>query len=346
MNKPRVLVIETGGTIAQKRGRDGIFRPTEKTITPMVRGIRKFADVQVERLPKLIDSTNMLTDQRASLATMIYKRAHEFDGFVIVHGTDTMADTAASLTFMLQGLGKPVVLTGSQISIYEERTDGKSNLSAAIRTATQDYGEVLIAFGNGVFRGPRTVKDDEEGLNAFFSPRTPPVGKIGITVEPCDNRIARFNGETRLFTEFDTKIAFVYPMSGISIDTFSDQVKQENIHGFVFVGFGAGNIPETYYGGIEQATRLNKPIVVVTQCSKGAADMGIYAVGAEPLKLGAISGGDMTMQTATQKLMYALGKAAAEGISTSDIIRFVKQIMHTDYAKEITVERLKAFMSR
>src|SRR3989338_5428415 len=102
MKKPRVLAIETGGTIAQKRGNDGIFRPVESSVVKRVKGFRKFVHEKVERLPRLIDSTNMLTDQRAALARMIYERADQFDGFVIVHGTDTMADTAAALTFMLQ----------------------------------------------------------------------------------------------------------------------------------------------------------------------------------------------------------------------------------------------------
>ena len=335
----KILVIETGGTIAQKKGRDGVFRPTGSPITPLVRGLAKFAEIQVEQLPKLIDSTNMLTDQRAALAKKIYQVAYKYDGYVIVHGTDTMADTAAALTFMIQGLGKPIMITGSQLSIYDERTDGRANLSAAVQAATQDYGEVGIVFGNGVFRGPRTIKFDEEDKNAFLSPRTPPIGKVGIVVEPSEGRISRFNGEVRLFTKFDTNIGFVYPMSGVSVDTFSSQVNQKNIHGFVFVGFGAGNIPEIYYKGIEQATKLHKPIVVVTQCLKGAADMGIYEVGTVPLQLGAISGGDMTMQTAAQKLMYALGKVMFSDVSPKDRIDYVKQIIHTIYAKEIEVTK-------
>jgi len=342
MAKPRVLVIETGGTIAQKRGRDGVFRPADECVTPRVKGISRIADIQVERLSRLIDSTNMLTDERAALAEKVYANAEEYDGFVIVHGTDTMADTAAALTFMIQGLGKPIVLTGSQISIYEPRTDGIGNISSAIRAATMDFGEVAIAFGNGIYRGPRSIKDDEEGFNAFLSPRTPPIGKIGIVIDAAENRIRRFRSEVRLFTGFDTNIAFVYPASGISTDTFTSQVRQDSIHGFVFVGFGAGNIPKTYYPGIEEAAKSNKPVVVVTQCIKGAADMGIYEVGSVPRKLGAISGGDMTMPTATQKLMYALGRARQEGIEPGRVIDFVRKIIQTIYAKEMEVTDSRA----
>lgn len=337
---PRVLIIETGGTIAQKRTKKrGViaFRPSKQPVTKQVKSLSEFANYKVERLPELIDSTNMLTAQRAMLAEMIYQNAYKFDGFVIIHGTDTMADTAAALTFMVQDLGKPIVLTGSQLSIYEERTDAKSNVIAAVKTATQDYGEVAIVFGNGVYRGSRTIKDDEEGFNAFISYRTPPIGKVGITIEPEPHRIPRSEKEPRLFTKFDTNIGFIYPASGTSVETFTSQVKDPKVHGFVIVGFGAGNIPSNYYKGIEEATKLYKPIVVVTQCLKGAADMGIYEVGAIPLQLGAISGGDMTMQTATQKLMYALGKIIEEKLVPREIIERVTKIMHTNYAGEITV---------
>jgi len=336
MSKPKILIIETGGTVAQKRGEDGVFRPIEESVTDKIKGINEFADLKVERIPKLIDSTNMLTEQRSFLAKQIYQNVDDFDGFVVVHGTDTMADSAAALTFMLQDFGKPIILTGAQISIYEPRTDGTANLYAAVKAATLDFGEVAIVFGNGIYRGPRTIKDDEEGFNAFLSPRVPPIGKVGITIEALENRIPRFKREPKLFTDFDTNIGFFYPMSGVSVNTFASQVRDPSVHGFVMVGFGAGNIPEVYYPEIEEATKLNKPVVVVTQCLKGAADMGIYEVGAIPLKLGAISGGDMTMQTATQKLMYALGKAKENNIDPNKRIAFVKKIMHTNYAQEIS----------
>lgn len=337
--RQKVLILETGGTIAQKPGADRVHRPTGETVTGRVRGLAKIADIEVMQPSKPIDSSNMLTAQRAVLAETIYKNAAGFDGFVILHGTDTMADTAAALTYMMQGLGKPIVLTGSQIPIYDPRTDGTANIIASVQTAIQDYGEVVIVFGSGVFRGPRTIKIDEESLNAFDSPRTPPVGKVGITIEPSEHRIKRSESEAKLFTKFDTNISVTYPVSGISEDTFSSQVRQRNIHGFVFVGFGAGNTGKVYYKGIEQAIKLHKPIVVVTQCLKGAADMGLYEGGAVALQYGAISGGDMTVQTATQKLMYALGRAREEGVVGADRIKFVKEIIHNIYADDISVTK-------
>ena len=165
MIKPRVLVIETGGTISQKRGRDGVFRPSQTPVTPRVKHLGRIADVKVEKLQKAIDSTNMITDERVMIARIIYANAHKFDGFVVIHGTDTMSETAAALTYMIQGLGKPIMLTGAQRSIFEPMSDGPTNVYAAVKAATMDFGEVGVVFGDGIHRGSRVVKEDEEGFN-------------------------------------------------------------------------------------------------------------------------------------------------------------------------------------
>ncbi|VVB56937.1 Glutamyl-tRNA(Gln) amidotransferase subunit D [uncultured archaeon] len=337
MSKPSVLLIETGGTIAQKPGKNGALSPTGQSVLSRLKDIGRIAKLEAERLPVALDSTNMLHEQRAHIAQIIHHNANAFDGFVVVHGTDTMSDTAAALTFMLQGLGKPVILTGSQLPIIDERSDGVRNLYSAVTAATQDYGEVAIAFGNGIYRGPRTIKVDSEGFDAFASPRTAPIGKVGIRIEPQEGRITRADsaGEKRLFTSFDTQIGFFYPMSGVGSRIFTSQIDHPDLHAFVFVGFGAGNVPEVYYDSIEHARQLHKPIVVVTQCIQGSVNMRLYQTGAIPLKLGAISGGDMTLQTATQKLMYALGKAEAKKVVPEKLVSFVRDIMYVNYAKEI-----------
>ncbi|MBU0586178.1 asparaginase [Candidatus Micrarchaeota archaeon] len=337
-NVRRVLAITTGGTIAATPGKFGL-RPTEKkqdVISLVRKHLQKMKIVVEVKHLKPVDSTNMLTAHRKEIATIIFQNAHGFDGFVITHGTDTMVDTAAALTFMIQRLGKPIVLTGSQISAYKPRTDGINNMLAAFEIATQDFGEVLIAFGNHIIRGPRAIKYDEQGFNAFQSTRVQPIGKIGIDIRPHVHRIKRFNGDPILFTDFDTNIGFFHPMSGVDHHRFEDMVSDKMIHGLVVVGFGAGNISEAYYNGISMATKMNKPIIVVTQCLEGGAEMGIYEVGTRPLELGAISGEDMTMQTATQKLMYALGRIRAESIAPEEIINYVKRITHMNYAEEIS----------
>ncbi len=342
LQKPRIYVLETGGTIAQKKTviAKGIsaHRPIQDSVVKKVKGVNKLADVKVELLPKLIDSTNMLTHQRIMLAKKLYANHRHFDGFVILHGTDTMAETAAFLTFALRCFGKPIILTGSQRSIYEDRTDAKNNILAAIESSTQDYGEVVICFGGQVLRGSRALKYDEEGNDAFESPRCPPIGKIGLSVTPLGGRINRFSGDPVLFTDFDTGISFEYPASGASIDIFSSTIKNRNVHGIVFVGFGAGNIPESYYPALASARELNKPVVVVTECPRGKTDMGIYEPGVKPLELGVIPGADMTPKVAAQKLMFALGRATADNIASIDKIEYVRHRIHTPYAREISLE--------
>ena len=343
---PSVLLIETGGTITHTRGHDKVLRPSNQSVLAHLKDIGHHARVSVDRLPTAMDSTNMLHEQRVMIAQKIYDNAHEFDGFVVVHGTDTMPDTAAALTYMLQGLGKPVMLTGSQLPINDERTDAKINLYSAIIAATQDYGEVGIAFGGKVLRGPRAIKISSEDFDAFDSPRAPPIGRAGINIEPLEGRITRKDAakELRFFPHFDTNIGFFYPMSGVGHKVFASQVKSPDLHGFVFVGFGAGNIPEVYYDSLEHARALHKPIVVVTQCIMGSTNMGLYEASAKPLELGVISGGDMTMQTTTQKLMYALGKAEWKHFEGEKRIEYVRDnVMYREYAKEIdsaSIEKL------
>lgn len=347
--KPRLLFIETGGTIAQLpaqrtvRNGHGMHRMTilkpprgkPRSIVKQVKGISSIARYEVEVF-KAIDSTDMLTADRIRVAKLIYQNARDFDGFVVVHGTDTMADTASALTFMIQRLGKPIVLTGSQIPLYKPRTEGRNNVLAAAEVATQDFGEVVIAFGEEVVRGPCAIKEDEQAPTAFKSPRVPPIGKIGIDIVPAEHRIRRFQGDPIPFTDFDTNIAFFYPASGADVNTFTSQVENPEVHGVVVVGFGAGNVPKTYHSAISRATGLHKPVMVVTECLKGQAEM-VYEAGAIPIELGAISGCDMTMKCAVQKLMYALGRAATGGIEPEKHIGFIKDIMHTIYAKELSV---------
>ncbi|MCC7570501.1 asparaginase [Candidatus Micrarchaeota archaeon] len=326
MTKPRVLVIETGGTIAQTKGKDKILRISPKPVTSEV--INKFhnIDIDVERM-KPIDSTEMKTEDRVQIAKIIYDNVNNYDGFVVVHGTDTMADTSAALTYMLQDVGKPIILTGSILPLEHPRTDGYYNLESAITIATLDIGEVAIVFGNGIYRGSRTVKIDSGAFSAFDSPRSLKIGENEINIKLAPTRIQRFEGNSKLFTEFDTNISIFYPVSGVNTNDFDLRVENPNIHGIVFVGVGKGNISEEYYRGIKKAKELDKPVVIVSECLKGTVE-GTYEVGAIPLQLGAISGKDLTLQAAVQKLMYALGLVQIQG---ENVIEQVTEILNTNF---------------
>lgn len=342
MHKPRILAIERGGSLVQKkiRGRDYLEPDKNKSVFAKIRGISSIAKLEVEKL-EAIDSTDMTTPDRVKIARIIYKHAKEFDGFIVAQGTDTAVETASALTFMIQGLGKPIVILTAQKSIFEYRNDAINKALAAVEVATQDFGEVIIISGSGVLRGPRTVKLDDFGDDIFYSFRVPPVGRIGVSIEPQDHRIKRFEGDPVLFTEFDTNIELMHLISGITTDTFNWLVNNQEITGIVVVGFGPGNIPQVipkYYEGIKRAHEIGKSVVIVGQALQGANSRATYEVGYKPVKLGAISGADMTMQTAAQKLMYALGLARERKISNYDRIAFVRDIMQTNYAQELNTE--------
>src|SRR3989344_5503453 len=243
MGKSRILMIQTGGTIGQKRGADGVFRPSNEDYVNRVPNIHDLAEIVVKRTVN-IDSTNMDTHQRVTLARTIYQDYRQYDGFVVVHGTDTMVDSAAALNYMLQHLGKPVVFTGSQKSIFEPGSDGHHNLYYAVKAATMDLGEIVIAFGDRIVRGNRAIKQSEHSLNAFNSPRIPPVAEIGIDIMLAPHRISRYNGEPVLFSQFDTNVDFYQQSSGTNTSLFDRSIKDNMVKGIVIGAYGAGNVQD------------------------------------------------------------------------------------------------------
>jgi L-asparaginase/Glu-tRNA(Gln) amidotransferase subunit D len=252
-----------------------------------------------------------------------------------------MAETAAALTYMLPGFRKPVVLTGSQRSIWKPRSDGQNNVYTAIQTATMDIGEVVIAFGNFILRGSKARKVDEEGNDAFDTPGVEPLGKVTSLKEGVrlfSHRVGRGDFLPEIFTEFDTKIFNYYHVSGATVDkTLMSIAEGEEVHGLLIGGFGAGNVPDRLLPFIEQSIAKDKPVFVYTTCDIGAADMGIYSVGAAPLEAGANSAGDMTLEALGQKLMFALGKVNARKLTGRERLLFVESIIKTPFNADITV---------
>jgi L-asparaginase len=349
----RVLIIKTGGTIAQKPDPQGVMQPSPEEYLHKVEGLEDLADIESNDLGN-IDSTNMetnilLTDptaaerlkDRSDIARTVYENAFKYDGFVVVHGTDTMCETAAALTYMLPDFKKPIVLTGSQRSIWLPRSDGSNNVYTAVQAAIKDYGEVTIAFGNYVLRGTRARKIDEEGYDAFDSPGVEPLGKLTSLSEGIrlrDHRFRRGDFDPRIFTDFETRIFHYAHLSGSTVDgVLMDVAQNEEVLGILLSGFGAGNIPDRLLPLIIEAKKLGKPVFVYTSCDSGAADMGIYSVGAAPLDAGAKPAGDMTLQALGQKLMYATGRATSEGLVNDEREHFISSIIRKPYNGDITV---------
>lgn len=349
MIKPSILIIKTGGTPAQKPNAKGYLEPSNEEYIHLVSGLDDIVDLEVKNLEN-IDSTDMETNfkseqqkakDRADIAKVIYDNAFKYYGFVVVHGTDTMAETAAALTYMIQDLRKPIVLTGSQRSIWIARSDAQNNIYTAVQAATMDLGEVVVAFGNYLWRGSRVRKIDEEGYDAFSTPDTQPLGKItslSVGIRLFDHRILRGDGDPKLFTDFDTRVFHYSHVSGSTVDEDLDYVaNSEYNHGILLGGFGAGNIPKRLHGFIKKARSNDKPVFVYTRCELGAADMGIYSVGAATIEAGATPAGDITLEALGQKLMYAIGRANSERLKGDERLSFIESIIRKPYNGDITI---------
>lgn len=358
MGKPKILIIKTGGTIAQKPGADGYLEPSPDDFLSKVEGLEDLASIDVKDLGN-IDSTNMesnlkftnpteaeRTKDRSYVAKVIYENAFKYDGFVVVHGTDTMAESAAALTYMLADFRKPIVLTGSQRPIWAPRSDGQNNVYTAVQAATKDIGEVVIAFGNYVLRGSHVRKIDEEGYDAFSTPGVQPLGKLTSLSEGirlAEHRIRKSDSDPRIFTDFDTRVFHYSHVSGATVDEDLLYIAQSsNNHSIILGSFGAGNNPDRMLSFIKAARKNGKPVYVYTRCETGAADMGIYSVGVAPLEAGAKPAGDMTLEALGQKLMYATGRAIERRLNGDGKLSFVDSVIKTPYNGDITVtERRK-----
>ncbi len=280
MAKSRFLILLTGGTIAQKRGTYDALFPSDEEYLHLVRGLEELADFDAVNLGN-IDSTNMETNigfseqsteqekrkDRAAVARAIYENSG-YDGYVVIHGTDTLAETAAALTYMIQDLRKPIVLTGAQLPIWNPRTDAKNNVFTAVQAATMDIGEVVIAFGSSVLRGTRARKISEDSFEAFSSPGVEAIGRTtplseGILLNERRIHADRENSNPILFTDFDTRIFHYLPISGAMVDRDLEYIMQSPHNKAILLGsFGAGNIPDRLIPYIAMAKEKGKPVIV------------------------------------------------------------------------------------
>lgn len=328
--KPNILLITMGGTIAMAKTSDGVmvpFQNAEQLLTA-VPEVQEIADVHMLSLPA-IDSSNISPEYWLELTRTVAKKYHDFDGFVITHGTDTMAYTASALAFMLQELDKPVVLTGSQVAIGVLGSDGPRNLINAFRVATSDFAEVVVVFGSRIIRGVRARKISAFAMEAFESINENPLGEIGISMR-ISRRTARRVGKRLLFTPtLDPLVAMVTIHPGIEPSLLEHIVSTH--HGVVLLGFGTGNIPTEGTRNLREtiwkATQSGIPVVVGTQCVLGSTNLGLYRVGKDILDVGAIPSVDMTPEATLVKLMWVLGQTRdMERISSMMLKSYVGEI--------------------
>ena len=318
----KVLLISTGGTITMVREKHtGALVPADldtfKAFIPELFAGDVAVDIQA--FTPLIDSSDIGPQSWCQMAQMVVDHYDAYDGFVILHGTDTMSYSASALSFMLENLGKPVVFTGSQLPVGVLRSDAKENLLTAIEIAAAKdedgnaiVPEVTIFFEDCLFRANRTTKRNAEHFSAFNSYNYPALAKAGVHITYLPH-LVRYNDPKNpltLHTQFDTHVAVLKLFPGIQPDVVRAILRTRELKGVVLETFGAGNAPSDHWLYKELKAAVDKGIIIVnkTQCNTGSVEMGLYAVSLNLLKAGVLSGYDITTEALLTKMMLLLGE--------------------------------------
>lgn len=322
-SKPSILLIYTGGTIGMMKDFEtGALKAFNfKKLLQKIPEIKQL-DCAIETISfeKPIDSSNMNPEKWVQIATIIEENYTAFDGFIVLHGSDTMSYSASALSFMLENLNKPVVFTGSQLPIGDLRTDAKENLITAIQIASlQQKGkpvinEVCLYFEYKLYRGNRTAKINAEHFNAFTSPNYPSLAESGVHLNVNHNLLTSKSSKKLVVRkELNDNVAIIKMFPGSNESVLSAIFSIPNLKGVVLETYGSGNAPthDWFIQILKNAIKNGLFIVNVTQCSGGSVNMGQYETSTQLKKIGIISGKDITTEAAITKMMYLLGQNVA-----------------------------------
>ncbi len=342
MHKPRILIVYTGGTIGM------IEDPRTKALRPfdfshLMDNVPKvkMLDYEIDNIQFAppIDSSDMQPEHWRHIARSIARNYNSYDGFVVLHGTDTMAYTASALSFMLRNLAKPVIITGSQLPIGEVRTDGEENLITALQIAASrerdgypTVQEVAILFENYLWRGNRSTKRSADHFNAFKSSNYPYLAKIGLGIRYDRDAITRrCHGDLQVYYDMDPSVICVDVFPGLTERSLRHQLDTPGIKGIVLRTYGAGNAPTAswFIDAIRDTCRRGVLVFNITQCLNGGVHSNRYEAGDILAATGVIPGYDITFEAALTKMMHLF----ALGLPRDEVAR----LLATPFAGEMTI---------
>lgn len=338
-SRKRILILFCGGTISMSKntatgglqvahGVDQFFK-----LEPRIRDI---AEIHVKHLMN-IDSSNAIPEHWQQIGKAIAEEYDHYDGFLVTHGTNTMAYTASALSFSLQNIGKPVVLTGAQIPAESMATDARNNLVNALRVCILDLSGVFVVFGSKIIMGARSKKMSESDLDAFATFNAADFGRISLGIELRGQVKPRHGEPLALMNTFDRNVVCLTMIPGIRPE-YVTRLIDDGARGLILRGYGSGDLPAELFPALEYAQKKKVPVLVTTQCPGGATLLGVDAVGLDAIKRGVIQVFDMSMESMSTKLMWLLG----QGVPYKEM----KERIQTNILGEIDLRKALLFLKK